>query len=544
MNLPIKKQQHVIVEYQQSNNLDIEEGGQPRLPTLTLSDDVEQQTMPAVFDQSNQPRRIVGLEQVDGDDSDLPLPMGMAEDISNRAEPPKQKGSKIEQLEDDNGPELPVATLEASLNSADITTLKGSATDMNHSSTYAAALTEALQSGKINLKEVEDIINSFKDTPTTTNTEYINELNSPPVPFDSAEFEQDAIAKKIAKEEMNQKPTAITNNTVVLPPSNRDSIYEPSREIIDGEEGMSDNTNTGRGGTNRRGWGDIESRVARRDIESQTRANNDDHEDAGNINNDSMIDTESNVVLSIDQETEDIAIHIPEAFLVEDIDEEVFIATPTLPWWKQRRTKIFFGVVVLLLGTMAIALGVLLSRPNNSTTVNMIVNGTDAPSVSLAPSSSSAPSSSPTECVNKIISNRQEIDLIKDLQINDPRDPKVAVDGRNMVVVAIDGKYYTTADDDRGGDRYDGPAYVTFYSLDINDEWQRVQPPIRVDDVGSVVYSVSLSGSTVFVGFPYLNNNTGDVLVYELNQFSSGLSFKLPIQLRRALVVILISMEI
>ena len=64
------------------------------------------------------------------------------------------------------------------------------------------------------------------------------------------------------------------------------------------------------------------------------------------------------------------------------------------------------------------------------------------------------------------------------------------------------------------------------------------------DDVGSVVYSVSLSGSTVFVGFPYLNNNTGDVLVYELNQFSSGLSFKLPIQLRRALVVILISMEI
>ena len=66
-------------------------------------------------DQSGQTRGIVGLELIDDeDDNDLPLPMGMAEVISNRAEPPKQAG-KVEQLDDDNGPEPPAAMLEASL---------------------------------------------------------------------------------------------------------------------------------------------------------------------------------------------------------------------------------------------------------------------------------------------------------------------------------------------------------------------------------------------------------------------------------------------
>ena len=504
----------------QNNNLDIEEGG-PRLSTTTAYNNVyvEQQNTPVVpptstdIDQSNQPRSIVGLELVDDDDTDMPLPMGMAEDISNRAEPPKQKGSKIEQLDDDDvGPEPPTAMLEASLNNADITTLEGSATDMNHSSTYAAALTEALQSGKINAKEVQNILNALE--PTLVGTEYINER--PPVPFNSTEFEQDAIAKKKAKDEMmNQKPAAVSNNEdeeVVLAPSDRDSIHEPSREIIEGGEGMSDNTNTGGGGTNRRGWDDIESRAARRDIESQTRTNN--HEDtADSIDNDSLVVANVEAPTSANQE----GLPEIEAYLVEDVEEEVFIATPTLPWWKQRRTKILLGAVLLTVSTLAIALGVLLSRPS-STTVNMIVNSTTAPSVSSAPTSSLAPSSSPTECVNKIISNKQDIDLKSHLLIDSPRDTKVAVDGRNMVVVALDGKYYNDVDE------YDGPAFVTFYTLDNNDEWQRVQTPIRADGVasnlsGRVMYSVDLSGSIAFVGLPFANDGTGAVLVYEQNDF-------------------------
>ena len=52
----------------------------------------------------------------DDDNSDMPIPMGMAEEISNAAEPPKQIGN-VEQLDDnDNGPEPPAAMLEASLN--------------------------------------------------------------------------------------------------------------------------------------------------------------------------------------------------------------------------------------------------------------------------------------------------------------------------------------------------------------------------------------------------------------------------------------------
>ena len=46
-------------------------------------------------------------------------------------------------------------------------------------------------------------------------------------------------------------------------------MYEPPREVIEGGEDLS-----GMSTTNRRRWDDIESRVARRDIESQTRTDN------------------------------------------------------------------------------------------------------------------------------------------------------------------------------------------------------------------------------------------------------------------------------
>ena len=488
---------------------------------------------PNVNNNNNTSNTSSGLQQIEDDDNDMPLPMGMAEVISNRTEPPKQTG-KVEQIDDDDSPEPPASLLEASLNAADITNkitasspaaLKVDASV--NSSVYAVDLTEALQSGRINAKEVHDILNALEPATTpTTNTEYTNEL-SPPVPFNSAEFEDDTIAKKKAKDLMNQKPAAVSNNNeVVTPPSDRDSIYEPPREVIEGSDGMSDNTNTGRGDTNRRGWEDIESRVARRDIESQTRTNVEE-DTGGSINNDSIVDTEANVVPS---STNQEGLPEVEAYLVEDVEEEVYMATPTLPWWKQRRTKILLCLVFFLLVLMAIAIAVAFSQPNPENTV--FLNGTDAPSVSLAPSSSMAPSSSPTECVNKIISNAQEIDLVNELQVNDPRDPKVAVDGRNMVVVALDGKYYTGNEDNIGRRAYNGPVFVTFYTLNNDDEWQRVQSPIRVDDVsgsdGIVRYLVAISGATAFVGFSEANNNTGDVLVYEQDRFGEWVRVKDP----------------
>ena len=288
-----------------------------------------------------------GLQQIEDDNSGMPLPMGMAEVISNRAEPPKEKIGKVEQLDDDDGPEPPVAMLEASLNADD-----------------------------------PEIISKT----ISNNLSSINEL-SPPVPFDSANYE-DTIAKKIANDEMNQKPAAVSNDdeAVVLSPPDRDSIYEPSREIIEEGEDISDNTNTGRGGTNRRGWDDFGSGSNNdRDIESQTRPSN-NHEDTGSSINDADAQADAEPT-SINQE----GLPEVEAYLVEDLEEEeveVYMATPTLPWWKQRRTKIFFGVVIVLIGALAVALVVSLSRSND-------VFVTPPPTISIAPSSSLAPSTSP-----------------------------------------------------------------------------------------------------------------------------------------------------
>ena len=119
------------------------------------------------------------------------------------------------------------------------------------------------------------------------------------------------------------------------------------------------NTNTGRGSNNRRGWDDIGSGSS----------NN-------NASNDNQIVTEISTVEEglgntadggITAVEDDTAIHIPEAFLVEDgYDDngEVYIATPTLPWWKQKRTRILIGLVIVLVGALAIALGISLSQSN------------------------------------------------------------------------------------------------------------------------------------------------------------------------------------
>jgi len=266
----------------------------------------------------------------DDDNSDMPLPMGMAEEISNTAEPPKQTIGKVEQIDDNNDvPEPPAALLEASLNAAE------KSNDMIRSS----------------LESID------------------GELNTPPTPFHSSNFEregEDDIAKKKAKDEItNQKPSVVVLDTSEdvedIPKSNdTDSIYEPSREDIErGDEirGIT-NTNTGRG---RRGWDDIGSGSSNYESnDNQIAAEVSTFEEGpGNIEDGGIAVVE-----------DDIAIHIPEAFLVEedryDDDGEVYIATPTLPWWKQKRTRILIGVVLAIVGALAIALGVSLSSQSNN----------------------------------------------------------------------------------------------------------------------------------------------------------------------------------
>ena len=51
-------------------------------------------------------------------------------------------------------------------------------------------------------------------------------------------------------------------------------------------------------------------------------------------------------------------IHVHEDILIEEKGEEVFIANPTLPWWKQRRTKIILGVMLGIVVALAVAMGI------------------------------------------------------------------------------------------------------------------------------------------------------------------------------------------
>jgi len=246
--------------------------------------------------------------------------------------------------------------------------------------------------------------------------------------------------------------------------------------------------------------------------------------DPSNITSESVLET-ATVENATAQGVVDASVENNETSILEAyaVDDDIYGATPLepiLPWWKQRRTKILLGVVLVIVSTLAIVLGVELSNDDGPVTVvnnvtNVIVNVTDSPSISLAPSTSSAPSSSPTECVNKIISNSQEIDLVGD-------DPKVAVDGRNMIVASLVGRYYNTSQKlgVTYSDGYEGPVFVTFYSSDeIDDKWRRVQSPLRVDGISSL-YSVAISDTTALLGLAYANNDKVEtVIMYEQDRF-------------------------
>lgn len=201
-----------------------------------------------------------------------------------------------------------------------------------------------------------------------------------------------------------------------------------------------------------------------------------------------------------------------EAYLVEE--RELVIAEPALPWWKQRRSRLFLGAVIIVVAALAISFGVLLSTDR---TVTEIVGVTEivevdemspSPSSSIAPSSSSAPSSSPTSCVDTIYSTMQKIVLPPDYGI-----PEVAVDGINMIIVAADRS---------------SVLHIMFYTLNADGEWVKTgefQEKIIFDKF-DWDYSAGISAHTALVGIvdqrdipreQYIDNGT--VLAYHQNDF-------------------------
>jgi len=182
---------------------------------------------------------------------------------------------------------------------------------------------------------------------------------------------------------------------------------------------------------------------------------------------------------------------IPEAFLVEERDEEVFIATPTLPWWKQKKTRLLLFAVFVIVVPLAISLGIILSRDNEQPTLEPTPYPTSPPSVSLVPSSS------PSTCSYTISENMQPIDF----QLDKPYEPKVAVDGNNMVVVVDDERSTTT--------------YVIFYSLAEGDGKWVIKNAFRMGAYSTGWNSVALAGKTALVGLA----NDSILSVYDLNEF-------------------------
>jgi len=181
---------------------------------------------------------------------------------------------------------------------------------------------------------------------------------------------------------------------------------------------------------------------------------------------------------------------------------------PQQPWWKQRKPRLLLGVFCVVLIVLSIALGISLSTVATSpeVMVNPIVSQPSlfpsfsvSPSVrfSDAPSSTMVPSFSPTACGEGIVYSSKKIDL----QLVNPSNPKVAVDGENMVVVAKDSE----------SSRY---INVMFYTFKDNG-WEILGVSVDPEEYTGIDYSVSISGKTAFLGLPDARNGAGEVLVYE-----------------------------
>ena len=114
--------------------------------------------------------------------------------------------------------------------------------------------------------------------------------------------------------------------------------------------------------------------------------NVDDEEKNGSISSKSA----SNEEILTDSEQEEFVAIIPEAFLVEETEGEIILATliaPTPPWWKVRRTQQIFSIVFLLVAALSTALGVLLWIIHKNKILDVAGN-TAAASFSMAPSAS------------------------------------------------------------------------------------------------------------------------------------------------------------
>ena len=325
---------------------------------------------------------------------------------------------------------------------------------------------------------------------------------SPPVPFNVSKYE-DGIQEKIATDadvlssSNEQMPTLVAGNDTIIDVTEfeEDDARNLStlRTRIEVPFGGEENADHGEDGSSPQA---AFNRVGLDRVE----------------NNDALVDA--------DQGGNESLPRITEAYLVEEESRRVInlaYAETIPPWYKQTRTRIFFVVIFLVVSAAAIVVALTISSSGGSVNNSVTVIASTAPSVStiptvesttnspsieptMFPSSSFEPSSSPTTCANEILSNAQKIDL----PLLKPSDPEIAVDERNMVIVARDLGVESAS------------VYIIFYSLK-DGRWEResifIEDAEIPDDDDSRLYSVALSGKTAFIGLPHAEG----VFIYEQN---------------------------
>lgn len=280
-----------------------------------------------------------------------------------------------------------------------------------------------------------------------------------PVPFNSANFEDDEQVKRRAAAAMAplSSPAVINNGMTAT-----------VNEMYDEEEAL--------GVDNDRDALEIDN--GQEDADSLQQGN---QQSSSNYEDSAMVDLDSSVAL------------IPHAYLVEDDDDDNMViagyAEPIPPWWKQRRMRGMIAVIFLVLLIAAVAIGVVVSRRDSATVFLAITSSptqSNVPSLthSEAPTISFAPSLSPSSCSDTIVLNTKEVDT--NLLVGGLKEPKVAIDGEDMVVAASDPSGY---------------IYVVFYKKSIDGEWASNKYFVEeCDDDGGCSYSVALSGGTALIG--------------------------------------------
>ncbi|EJK44641.1 hypothetical protein THAOC_36804, partial [Thalassiosira oceanica] len=168
--------------------------------------------------------------------------------------------------------------------------------------------------------------------------------------------------------------------------------------------------------------------------------------------------------------------NLAESYIVPD--ETVYEATPALPWFKQRRTKLMMAVILALLTVLAISVSVAFTREPVLLTNEPTVLPTNKPTFSPAPSAK--PSSS--TCRAKL--------MAPDGAAGDQFGRSVAIYGDAIVIGAY-------GDDDNGYSS--GSAHVFVRS---REEWTHRAKLLAPDGAARDNFggSVAIYGDFVFIG--------------------------------------------